>query len=76
MLATTPASHDLAVAFVEALAAVAIALLDGLVLQWLLDPAAPPGGREIAAALRAVATPAPAPPPGGSSPRRRPPASS
>jgi AcrR family transcriptional regulator len=38
-----------------------LALVNGLVLQWLVDPERAPSGQDLAAALRAVALPAAAP---------------
>ncbi|TQM09175.1 TetR/AcrR family transcriptional regulator [Pseudonocardia kunmingensis] len=38
-----------------------LALVNGLVLQWLVDPDGAPSGQDVAAALRAVAAPAAAP---------------
>jgi hypothetical protein len=39
-----------------AVGSLGLALVNGLVLQWLVDPDRAPSGREVAAALRAVAT--------------------
>jgi AcrR family transcriptional regulator len=41
-----------------AVGSLGLALVNGLVLQWLVDPEQAPSGREVAAALRAVALPA------------------
>lgn len=46
----------------RAMGSVQLALLTGLMMQWLIDPKATPTGHEVAAALRAItATPEPTP---------------
>ncbi len=57
VLATMPAEQA------RALASFQIALCDGLLVQWLLDPDATPTGAELFSALRAVAAVAQPPPP-------------
>jgi hypothetical protein len=41
----------------HAVGSLGLALVNGLVLQWLVDPDRAPSGREVAATLRAIARP-------------------